>query len=158
MTSKIVSIEEAKKISKQLKYDGKRIVLAGGCFDIIHPGHLIYLEKAKTQGDVLFVALESDSNVRRLKGEDRPINGQLQRAEQLANLSFADYIILLPALLGYRQYFDLTQKLSPHIIAITEGDPKQKEKEIQTKEIGAKVIAVVKHYKKYSTTKLLKQQ
>lgn len=156
--NKVINLQEAIKITSQLKSNGRTIVLSGGCFDIIHPGHLIYLEKAKAQGDVLFVALENDSNVRRLKGKGRPVNSQLRRAKQLTKLSFVDYIILLPSLLGYRRYFDLTQKLSPDIIAITEGDLRQKEKEIQAKAIGSRVVSVVKHHKKYSTTKLLKQQ
>ncbi len=156
--NKIVKIDEATKIARKLRDQGKTLVLGGGCFDIIHPGHLIYLEKAREQGDVLIVALESDSNVRRLKGDKRPVNNQQQRARQLTGLSFVDYIILLPPLVGYRQYFDITQKLSPHAIAITEGDLKQREKEIQAKEVGAKVISVVKRLKEHSTTKFLKQQ
>ncbi|MBI2036306.1 adenylyltransferase/cytidyltransferase family protein [Candidatus Microgenomates bacterium] len=158
MTNKIVSIEEAEKISKQLKEAHKTIVLAGGCFDILHKGHLAYLKKAGKQGDVLFVALESDSNVRRLKGNKRPINNQQQRAIQLTKLSAVDYIILLPSLLGYRQYFDITQKLSPHIIAITEGDSKKEQKEIQAAAIEAKVVAVVKRFPEYSTTDILQEQ
>ncbi len=155
---KVVTLKEAGKISKQLKEAGKIIVLGGGCFDILHQGHLAYLKQAKNQGDVLFVTLESDSNVRRLKGDRRPINSQQQRAKQLIKLSFVNYIILLPPLLGYQQYFDITQKLSPDIIAITEGDPKQKEKEIQAKEVGAKVVTVVERFKEYSTTSILQKE
>lgn len=155
---KIISLQEAINISKKLRKEDKTIVLSGGCFDILHLGHRVYLEKAKKQGDVLFVLLESDSNVRRLKGVGRPLNNQSKRAKDLTKLSFVDYVILLPLLVGYQQYFKITAKLIPHVIAITKGDPKQKEKEIQAREIGATVAVVTKLLKNFSTTKIIKKQ
>jgi len=147
---KIINVGELKKLVKQLKTDDKSIVLVGGCFDILHKGHLVFLAKAKKQGDVLFVALESDENVQRLKGKERPINNQGERAANLSNLDSVDYIILLPVLASNTDYADLTKKLSPDIIAITEGDPKQAEKESQ-----GKVVVVTKHLADFSTTKIL---
>ncbi|MBI2622378.1 adenylyltransferase/cytidyltransferase family protein [Candidatus Microgenomates bacterium] len=154
--NKIITLKEAIDINKKWREQEKTVVLAGGCFDVLHQGHFIYLEKAKKGGDVLVVLLESDENVRRLKGAGRPVNSQLKRAEGLAKFSFVDYVILLPPLIGYRQYFDITAKLAPHIIAITEGDPKQKEKEIQAKSVGGRVVLVTPLLKNYSTTEILK--
>lgn len=152
---KVVKLEEAIRISEELKKQSKTIVLVGGCFDILHQGHLIFLEKAKTQGDYLFVALESDTNVKRLKDNGRPINKQGLRAENLAKLDKVDYVISLPTFTTDRAYFAFTKHLSPDIIAITEGDPKEKEKQRQATAVGGRVVVVTKYIKKYSTTKVL---
>ena len=72
---------------------GKRIVFTNGCFDILHRGHITYLNRAKALGDYLVVAVNSDSSVQRLKGEDRPINSLEDRTEVLAALSSVDYIV-----------------------------------------------------------------
>jgi len=78
-------------IAKEKK-KGKRIVLANGCFDLIHVGHIRYLKEAKAQGDVLVVALNSDSSVHRLKGEGRPILNEEERVEVISSFYFVDYI------------------------------------------------------------------
>jgi len=78
---------------KQLNLQSKKIVFTNGCFDIIHSGHVLYLEEAKSQGDILIVGLNSDESVKRLKGNDRPINNQEDRAIVLAGLNSIDYVI-----------------------------------------------------------------
>jgi D-beta-D-heptose 7-phosphate kinase/D-beta-D-heptose 1-phosphate adenosyltransferase len=70
----------------------KRVVFTNGCFDILHVGHVKYLEEAKAQGDLLVVGLNTDASVKRLKGEERPINNESDRAEVLAALSSVDYV------------------------------------------------------------------
>ncbi len=77
-----------------LKKQGQTIVTTNGCFDILHIGHLRYLKKAKSYGDVLVVALNSDSSTRALKGESRPINNQNDRAELLSNLNCVDIVVI----------------------------------------------------------------
>lgn len=79
---------------KDLKKQGQTIVTTNGCFDILHIGHLRYLKKAKSFGDVLVVALNSDSSTRALKGESRPINNQNDRAELLSNLNCVDIVVI----------------------------------------------------------------
>lgn len=79
---------------KDLKAQGRTIVTTNGCFDILHVGHVRYLNKAKSFGDVLVVALNSDSSTRALKGETRPINSQNDRAEILANLNCVDIVVI----------------------------------------------------------------
>ena len=72
----------------------QRIVFTNGCFDVLHFGHVHYLQQAKQLGDVLVIGLNSDDSVRRLKGESRPINGEKERAYVLAALSFVDYVVV----------------------------------------------------------------
>ena len=79
---------------KDLKNQGLKIVTTNGCFDILHIGHLRYLKKAKSFGDILVVALNSDSSTRKLKGETRPITNQNDRAELLANLNCVDIVVI----------------------------------------------------------------
>ena len=91
----ISKIREAKNLAKTLsalRSKGKKIVFTNGCFDIIHAGHVDYLSKARRLGDVLVVGLNSDSSVKKIKGKDRPINRESDRAKVLSSLYFVDYI------------------------------------------------------------------
>ncbi|MEZ0323013.1 MAG: D-glycero-beta-D-manno-heptose 1-phosphate adenylyltransferase [Hydrogenothermaceae bacterium] len=81
-------------VVKKLREEGKRIVFTNGCFDIIHAGHVDYLEKAKSLGDFLIVGLNSDESVRRLKGKERPVNPQDQRKKVLEALKPVDMVII----------------------------------------------------------------
>ena len=91
---KLKSIDELKVIVERHKTGGKKIVFTNGCFDILHLGHVRYLKAAKCLGDVLIVALNSDKSVKHIKGNKRPIMGQLERAEILAALEFVDYVVI----------------------------------------------------------------
>ncbi len=87
-------MEELSKTTKEFlaKNEGKKIVFTNGCFDILHLGHVEYLNEAKAQGDLLIVAINSDASVRELKGSDRPINNEHDRAEMLLNLKAVDCV------------------------------------------------------------------
>jgi rfaE bifunctional protein nucleotidyltransferase chain/domain len=74
------------------KNAGKKIVFTNGCFDILHSGHVMYLNEAKAQGELLFVGLNSDASVKRLKGEERPINSEIDRKIVLENLKAVDFV------------------------------------------------------------------
>lgn len=91
---KLKTLAELKKIVSAAKAGGKTVVLANGCFDLFHVGHVRYLRGAKFKGDLLVVALNSDGSVRRLKGKGRPILPQRERAEILAAFSFVDYVTI----------------------------------------------------------------
>lgn len=152
---KIISVKEAIAISSKLKSKGKTIVLAGGCFDILHVGHVSFLRKAKEQGDTLFVLLESDSRIRKIKGENRPINSQKNRAMILSEFSCVDYIVFLPELKTNKEYDNLINAIKPDIIATTKGDPNMHHKKRQTNMVGAKLIEVIERIYEQSTSKLL---
>lgn len=92
--NKIVNKKDLAKICKDLEKKGKKIIFTNGCFDILHFGHLSYLQKARRLGDLLVVGLNSDASVKRLKGNDRPINTQAHRAAMLAALSFVDFVVI----------------------------------------------------------------
>lgn len=89
-----VKRENLQDLLKKLRKDHKTIVTTNGCFDILHVGHVRYLEETKKFGDILIVALNSDKSVRRLKGEGRPINNENDRAEVLNGLKSVDYVVL----------------------------------------------------------------
>jgi rfaE bifunctional protein nucleotidyltransferase chain/domain len=86
------TLAHLKEIIDKEKKNWKRIVLANGCFDLIHVGHIRYLKEAKAQGDVLVVALNSDYSVHKLKGEGRPILNEEERVEIISSFYFVDYI------------------------------------------------------------------
>lgn len=92
--NRILEREEASRLIDQLKKDGKKVVFTNGCFDILHVGHLRYLNEAKECGDILVVGVNSDASVSRLKGPTRPINQELDRAEMLCGLKAVDYAVI----------------------------------------------------------------
>jgi len=94
MRQKIKAKKELRRIIVGLKTKGKRVVFTNGCFDLLHIGHVRYLEKAKALGDVLVVGVNSDSSVRKLKGRRRPIQPEQDRAEILSALGCVDYVAL----------------------------------------------------------------
>lgn len=91
---KSIDKKDLKHIVNMLKAAGKRIVFTNGCFDVLHAGHVRYLAAAKDLGDCLIVGLNSDSSVRSLKGPERPVNCEEDRAEVLSALSAVDYIVV----------------------------------------------------------------
>ena len=94
MKQKIRERKTLLRIIKDLKAKGKRIVFTNGCFDLLHIGHIRYLEEAKALGDVLVVGVNSDSSVRKLKGPKRPVLTEEERTEILSGLGCVDYITI----------------------------------------------------------------
>ncbi len=92
MHEKIKRVSELKALLDLDK--NKKVVFTNGCFDIIHVGHVVYLSEAKSLGDILVVGLNSDSSVKRLKGESRPVNNQRDRATVLSALESVDYVVI----------------------------------------------------------------
>jgi len=90
----ITERKDLQKILNMIRAEGKTIVTTNGCFDILHVGHVRYLEATKKFGDVLIVALNSDKSVKSIKGEGRPINNEQDRAEILCALKSVDYVVL----------------------------------------------------------------
>lgn len=121
-----------------------KIVLVGGCFDVLHFGHIVFLQKARSLGDKLVVALESDESVKKLKGKYRPVHSQEQRKMMLESLRYVDVVVSLPYLKNEKEYEAMVKKIHPHFIACTKGDPKEKNKRKMAKMIGAECIVLPK--------------
>ncbi|MFH1454335.1 MAG: D-glycero-beta-D-manno-heptose 1-phosphate adenylyltransferase [Armatimonadota bacterium] len=94
MNKKLKTPKALKSIISKLKKQGGKIVFTNGCFDILHVGHISYLEKAKSYGDTLIIGLNSDLSVKKLKGKDRPLFSQKERAKALSGLVSVDYVII----------------------------------------------------------------
>lgn len=111
MKNKIKKISELKNIVKTHKEKEKKVVFTNGCFDLLHIGHIRYLYKAKEFGSILIVALNSDKSVKNLKGENRPIINEKERAELLSALEMIDYITIFDDLTCK----NILKKLKPDI-------------------------------------------
>ena len=111
-SSHIKSFEEIEILAKKLHDKGKKIIFTNGCFDILHAGHVKYLEEAKSYGDVLILGLNADSSVRKLKGPTRPINNQDDRAYILASLESVDYVVIFEEETPY----ELIKLIQPHVL------------------------------------------
>lgn len=90
----ILDLDDLASETARLRAEGRRLVLTNGCFDILHAGHVDYLERARSLGDALAVAVNSDRSVRELKGPDRPVNSEEDRARVLAALRCVDYVVV----------------------------------------------------------------
>ena len=138
-----------------LPFPSKGVVLVGGCFDIIHAAHIKFLRLSKEQGKILVVLLESDANIRKLKGKNRPLNNQNTRAENLSKIEYVDYIILLKKPTSSDYYYNLVKLIQPDIIAVTSGDPLISVKKIQAEEVSGRVVEVMTRDKNHSSTLLI---
>jgi D-glycero-beta-D-manno-heptose 1-phosphate adenylyltransferase len=96
VTAKVVSRDELMRRVEELRAAGRTIAFANGCFDLLHVGHVRYLESAAREADVLIVAINDDESVRELKGEGRPILSAADRAELVAALRCVDYVVIFP--------------------------------------------------------------
>ncbi|MBT4332320.1 MAG: D-glycero-beta-D-manno-heptose 1-phosphate adenylyltransferase [Candidatus Cloacimonetes bacterium] len=112
MNNKLKTWEEITDISRKLKEQSKTIVFTNGCFDILHAGHAKYLAEAKKLGNILILGLNSDSSVKRLKGNDRPINNEQDRAIVLSALCSVSYIVIFDEDTPY----ELINNIKPNIL------------------------------------------
>jgi D-beta-D-heptose 7-phosphate kinase/D-beta-D-heptose 1-phosphate adenosyltransferase len=97
MNEKILTPDEARAVRERLRAQGRRLVFTNGCFDILHVGHVRYLQAARSLGDALLVAINSDASVRALKGDSRPVMNEGERAEMLAALDAVSYVTVFDA-------------------------------------------------------------
>lgn len=133
----------------------KKTVLVGGCFDILHPGHVIFLEKAKSAGHFLIVLLESDEKVRQLKGPKRPVHTQKERAKILQALDCVDRVVCLPFIENDSEYDLIIKKIKPDIIAVSSGYGNVNHHRRSAKLVGAKLKFVTAKIGNYSSSKIL---
>jgi rfaE bifunctional protein nucleotidyltransferase chain/domain len=152
---KILTVDQVDHLSKALKTKNQTIVLVGGCFDILHVGHISLLEHAKQKADVLVLLLESDASITKHKGAGRPLHTQEQRAKVLTALRFVDYVILLPDDISNNFYDHLVKALQPDIIATTENDSGLMHKKRQAEMTGAQLVIVNKLIQNVSTSRIV---
>lgn len=148
---KILALDAAKRRLDHERSHGLRIVLANGCFDVLHVGHVRYLEGARRQGDLLLVAVNSDSSVRTLKGPGRPILPAAARAELVAALAAVDIVVLFDDL----TVEPLLEELRPDVQA--KGTDYTAET-VPEREVAARLgirVAIVGDPKRHSTRELL---
>lgn len=155
MMAEIIPISKIGNLSDKLKKQGKAVVLVGGCFDLLHPGHVIFLEKAKKAGDILIVLLESDEKIRAIKGIERPIHSQAERAKALSALAPVDYIVPLPYLKEDFEYDRLILRIKPDIIAATLKSENTRHYRRTAQLTGAKLKFVTKVISGHSTSSLI---
>ena len=96
MKRKIVNADQLAAIADKMRAQGRKLVLTNGCFDLLHVGHVRYLQAARALGDALAVAINGDESVRALKGEGRPLNREADRAEVVAALECVDHVVIFP--------------------------------------------------------------
>lgn len=153
---KVLEIGQVQKTARDIKNQKRSIVLTGGIFDILHIGHIKFLQSAKEQADCLIVLLESDETTKKIKGESRPINNQDVRAEILSALTCVDYVIKLPAMKNDSDYDKLVTQIEPDIIAVSENDKNLKHKKRQAEFLGTRLLEVTPEISNQSTTRLIK--
>jgi D-glycero-beta-D-manno-heptose 1-phosphate adenylyltransferase len=153
MNDRVVSVETLADISRQLRQNGRRLVVTNGCFDLLHLGHVRYLEAARALGDALAVGVNGDASVRALKGEGRPLNDEHARAEVLAALRCVDYAAVFSEVRATR----FLEQVAPAVY-VKGGDYTPEtldpEERAALQKIGAE-IRIIPFEKGYSTTGLI---
>lgn len=145
--------ELASKVIEELKREGKKVVFTNGCFDILHVGHLTYLNEAKRQGDYLVIGVNSDSSVKRLKGESRPINSEKDRAEMLSGLKAVDMTVIFEE----DTPVELIESLKPSI-HVKGGDYKKEDlPETEVVERNGGEVRILNFVEGKSTTNIVKK-
>ena len=150
---KIKSQPQLELILSRLRVEGKKVVFTNGCFDILHPGHIRYLEKARAQGDLLVVAINSDDSVRRIKGRDRPILGAEERCEMVSALGCVDFVTTF----SEETPQTIIEKLVPDIL-VKGGDwPKDKIVGSEVVEAHGGKVSSIGFEKGFSTSRIIER-
>jgi len=145
----VKTFDEISDISTRAKQNGKKVVFTNGCFDIIHSGHVKYLEASKKLGDILVVGLNSDSSVKNLKGKSRPINSEADRALLLNSLSSVDYVVIF----NEDTPLELIRVIRPDILV--KGGDYNKSSIIGSDIVGD--VRTINFYSGYSTTNIIER-
>lgn len=151
--NKIINQNEVEAVVKELKNKNQSIVLTNGCFDILHIGHAEYLKEAKKLGDKLFIGVNSDTSVKKLKGESRPINNEIDRAKLLGYLEFVDYLVIFEE----KTADNLIDLVKPDIYVKGGDYTKESLPEYPTIEKNNAQVAFINFVEGYSTTKIIEK-
>ena len=147
-----MTIAEAAALAERLRGEGKRLVLANGCFDLLHVGHIRYLREARRLGDVLFVGINSDAAVARLKGRGRPLMPAAERAEMLAALRDVDHVVVFDD----DRADGLVRALRPHVHAKGTDYTESSVPERDTVRAAGGQVAIAGDPKDHSTRDLIR--
>jgi rfaE bifunctional protein nucleotidyltransferase chain/domain len=153
VNSKILTLDQLRAESGRLRLEGKRVVATNGCFDVLHVGHVRYLAAARKFGDVLVVGLNGDDSVRQLKGANRPVNRERDRAEVLTALESVDYVTIFPE----KRAANLLRATQPAVYAKGgdyTADTLDPEERAVLSEFGTR-IEIIPFEEGYSTSELL---
>src|SRR5437762_11646324 len=150
-----MTLDEAATLAARLRAEGRRIVLANGCFDLLHVGHVRYLKAARRLGDVLVVGLNGDRSVRELKGNGRPVNNEGDRAETLAALECIDFVTIFPETRATRFILAAQPAISAKGGDYT-SETLNADERTALQKVGAE-IRIIPFEKGYSTSLLLEQ-
>lgn len=142
-----MNLDEAAALAQRLRAEGKRIVLANGCFDLLHVGHVRYLRAARRLGDVLFVGINSDAAVTRLKGQGRPLMPAAERQEILESLRDVDHVVVFDDDTADR----ILTRIRPHVHAKGTDYTTQSVPEAATARAVGAEVAIVGDSKDHST-------
>ena len=149
---KILSNEKITEKSAEFKKEGRKVIMVNGVFDLLHVGHIGFLRKAKAQGDILFVAVNSDLSVKSFKGDDKPIIPENERATMLASLFFVDYVTIF----NESKALDIIKKIKPDLLVKgIRPDPKRLEEEIELVDANGWKIKRVIHNSTISTGQII---
>lgn len=148
----VVDYDKYDKIKEKIANQKK--VLVGGCFDVIHFGHIEFLKKAKEQGDFLIIVLEPDEFIVTRKNR-KPVHTQEERAAILSSIRYVDLVMKLPFFKNESDYTTMVSKIQPSIIAVTEGDSLLENKKKQAAKIGAEVKIVTPIIRDFSSSKII---
>ncbi len=148
---KIVDLNTAKNLVNTWKSAGEKVVFTNGCFDIVHLGHIDYLEKARAKGNKLILGLNTDASVRKLKGEKRPLVNEYARSRMMAALQFVDAVILFDE----DTPLELINALKPNILV--KGNDYSIENIVGAKEVleNGGSVETIELIKGYSTTEII---
>ena len=153
MSGKLKSVGELSEIAAQARAKRKIVVFTNGCFDLLHRGHVHMLREAKAQGDLLIVAMNSDSSVKAIKGPSRPIMSEIDRVELIAAMEMVDYVVVYDE----PDPYDLIAAIKPNVLA-KGGDWSP------DKIIGADIVerdggrvAVIPYLQGFSTTEIIER-
>jgi len=153
VSGKVKSLDELKSITVQARRNGKTVVFTNGCFDLLHRGHVHVLREAKALGDILVVAINSDGSVKAIKGPNRPVLSESDRAELVAAMEMVDYV----ALFDEPDPYKMIAAIRPNVL-VKGGDwgPEEIVGADIVKQDGGKV-AVIPYLKGFSTTEIIER-
>jgi len=153
--AKIITLSQLPTIIREARCKKQRLVLATGVFDLLHSGHLKFLQAAQKHGDILLVGLETDKRVKKLKGSERPIWNLSKRLEMVSKVEGVDYIFALPEKFAtLKDYEQFMSQVKPDILAVSSHTPYQSIKKILVEKYGGRLKVVLAYHPHVSTSKI----